>query len=96
MAAKYQKVFKQMIEENSTLFGEFKKLHDEFSDNKEELEEEFNQTGTKVLRVIRRYEDALCSKSENTGFGKFSENLSEKFWEEIRAVFPHIDAVKQR
>lgn len=96
MAAKYQKVFKQMVEENSTLFNEFKKIHDAFPEEKENLQDEFNQVGTKVFRVIRRYEDALCSKSENTGFGKFSENLSEKFWEEIRAVFPNIDQVQQR
>lgn len=96
MAAKYQKIFKKMLEENSTLFNEFKKVHDEYPDNKEELQELFDEKGTKVMRVIRRYEDALCSTSENTGFGKFSENLSEKFWELIREMFPHIDAVQQR
>jgi hypothetical protein len=89
-------MFKKMIEENSTLFDDFKTVHDELPDNKEELQEPFNEKGTKVMRVIRRYEDALCSKSENTGFGKFSENLSEKFWEEIRGMFPHIDEVQQR
>ena len=83
---KYKKHFLTMLEENQELFNDFKKLDDTAGD--------FHSAGNKVLRVIRRYEDELCSRSEGGGFSKFSENLSEKFWEEIRGYFPTIDTVR--
>ena len=43
-----------MLEENQFLFNEFKKL--------EPTDETFNEMGNKVLRIVRRYEDELCSK----------------------------------
>jgi sugar-specific transcriptional regulator TrmB len=92
--SKYKKHFHKMLEENQLLFNEFKSVHDRYTKEKETLEEPFHDLGNKILRVIRRYENELCAKSENSGFGKFSSNLSEKFWEEIRAYFPHIDLVK--
>jgi hypothetical protein len=33
-------------------------------------------------------------KKPDSSYGKFSENLSEKFWEAVRAKFPLIDTVK--
>jgi hypothetical protein len=90
---KYKKQFSDMIKENQWLFNDFKTIHDKLYAGEEDLREEFNEKGQKVLRVIRRYEDALCSKSENSGFAVFSENLSEKFWDEIRTLLPHIDEI---
>ncbi len=89
---KYKKQFKIMLEENEFIFKEFKLIHDEFVANRKEREE-FDEKGGKVLRIIRRYEDMLCAKSENSGFGRYSENLSEKFWEEVRSYFPRIDDI---
>jgi hypothetical protein len=83
---KYKKHFLTMLEENQELFNSFKTLTPE--------SEEFHTEGNKVLRVIRRYEDELCSKSEGGRYGKFSENLSEKFQEEVHGYFPHIAAVR--
>jgi len=90
---KYKKHFQTMISENEYLFGEFKTLHDQYAENPKQWKEEFDMKGQKILRIIRNYEDSLCSKSENSGFGKFSTNLSEKFWEEVRAYLPKIDDV---
>jgi hypothetical protein len=75
-----------MLEENQELFNHFTSL--------EKNSEAFNTEGNKVLRVIRRYEDELCSKSEGGRYGVFSQNLSEKFWEEVRGYFKDIDAVR--
>mgnify|MGYP007050220079 CR=1 FL=1 len=75
-----------MLEENQELFNEFNALSTS--------DEDFHDTGNKVLRVIRRYEDELCSKSEGGKYGKFSANLSEKFQGEVRGYFKHIDAVR--
>lgn len=75
-----------MIEENQYLFDEFKKLKVD--------DELFHDIGNKVLRIIRRYEDELCSKSEGGRYGKFSENLSEKFQAEVHAYLPTISQVR--
>lgn len=91
---KYKKAFNDMMKDYQEFFGDFKKIHDNFSSDPENWEEKFNEKGIKVLRIIRNYENSLCAKSENSGFGKFSENLSEKFWVEVRNVFPLIDKVK--
>ena len=91
--AKYEKQFQLMCEENKLLFDEFKKYHDMLDSNDKSAKDKFNELGRKVLRVVRRYENELCAKSENSGFGRYSVNLSEKFWEEVRSHFPRIDEV---
>lgn len=83
--AKYKKHFQTMVEENQYLFDDFKKLSPE--------DEKFNEVGNKVLRVVRRYEDELCSKSEGGRYGKFSEGLSEKFQAEVHTYLPSLHAV---
>lgn len=91
---KYEKYFNKMLDDYSGLFEEFEKVHEEIKNGNEEKRDEFNQIGTKALRLIRKTENEVCSKTENSGYGKFSENLSEKFWEAVRAKFPLIDSVK--
>lgn len=83
-----------MLKDYNEFFADFKKTCENYKSDPEEWGEKFNEQGTKVLRIVRRYENALCAKSENTGFGKFSENLSEKFWDEVRAYLPLIDQVR--
>lgn len=83
-----------MLEENQDLFNEFKALEERFSTDRDSVSEEFNTVGNKVLRVIRRYEDELCSKSEGGKYGKFSANLSEKFQQEVHGYFKHISSVR--
>lgn len=91
---KYKKAFKEMLEDNQKLFNEFKIIHDNFAKDPLNWQDKFNETGTKILRIIRRYENNLCSRSENTGFGKYSINLSEKFWEEVRLFLPLVGQAK--
>ncbi len=91
---KYKKAFNEMLKDYNEFFAEFKKTCEKFETNPDDWGEKFNEQGVKVLRIVRRYENALCSRSENTGYGKFSENLSEKFWEEVRGYFPLIDRVE--
>lgn len=82
-----------MLEYNEALFDSFKKVHDEYATDPSLAKEAFNTQGEKVLRVIRRYEDELCGKSEGGRYGKFSTNLSQKFWDEVRINFPKIDYI---
>lgn len=91
--AKYKQIIKEMFEYNHDLFTNFKKIHDEFAVDPEKMRDIFNQEGEKVLRVIRRYENILCGKSESGKYAKYSENLSDKFWGEVRTHFPKIDSV---
>lgn len=91
--SKHQKLFQEMVEYNEDLFRSFKELNSKYELNPESVKEEFNNTGEKVLRVVRRYEDILCSKSEGGKYGKFSSNLADKFWESVRGYFPKIDFV---
>lgn len=91
--SKYKKQIQTMVNENHELFIEFKVLHDKLAAGDESLRDEFNDKGQKLLRIIRRYENTLCARSENSGYAKFAGNLSDKFWDEIRVYLPFIDQV---
>lgn len=90
---KYKQVFQDMMEYNQELFSSFQKLHDNYAKTPMAFQTEFNEEGEKVLRIIRRYENILCGKSESGRYGKYSANLSEKFWQEVKMQFPKIDQI---
>lgn len=90
---KYKAFVQDMLSSHKELFDVFKKLHDDYAKEPEKWQKEFNDKGEEVLTVIRRYENMLCGHSENSGFGKYSSKLAEKFWAEVRAVFPKIDYI---
>ena len=85
-----------MIEYNKELFDEFKEIHDNYVLDPKSYQEDFNDRGEKVLRIIRRYENMLCGKSENSNFGKFSSNLSDKYWGLVRNYLPKIDEIRRQ
>lgn len=93
MAAKYQQYFQDMMEYHKELFDEFRTIHDQYAQEPHKYQKQFNEVGEKVLEIIRRYENMLCSQSEGGKYGKFSSNLSEKFWQPIRATFSKIDHI---
>lgn len=82
-----------MIRQNKQAFDEFKEIHDQFAAQPNKWQAEFNNKGEEIQMIIRRYENQLCQHTENGGFGKFSGGLAEKFWEEIRQMFPKIDEI---
>jgi predicted nuclease with TOPRIM domain len=90
---KYKEYFKRMLEENKQLFEDFRKLHDKYALNEDELQEEFNKKGEKVLTIVRFWENRLCKNSETGGYGSFTTKLAEKFQNELRKEFPKIDNV---
>jgi len=90
---KSQQVFQDMMDYNQELFDSFKKIHDEYEKDVKTYQQEFNEEGEKVLHVIRKYENILCSHSESGKYGKFSSKLADKFWEMIRKKFQKIDCV---
>lgn len=82
-----------MINEHKDLFENFQDIHDEYARDPVAWQKLFNEYGKEVLDVIREYERRLCATSERGQYGKFSGNLSQKFWDEIRKVMPKIDFV---
>lgn len=90
---KYQQFFQLMQENNKDLFDNFKQVHDAYIIAPEVNKARFNALGSEVLDVIRDWERRLCGKSESGQFGKFSSGLAQKFWDEIRKVYPKIDFV---
>jgi hypothetical protein len=89
----YQKFFQQMLDENKELFDNFKNVHDAYVLNPELNQARFNQIGSEVVDVIREYERKLCGNMNSGAYGAFSQNLSQKFWDEIRKVYKKIDFV---
>ncbi len=86
---KYKKYYDLLIVENQELFEEISTLFAKLEKNAS-LQEEFDDLRRKVIRVIAKYEDQLCSKTERTKFANFSTGLSEKFWELIRLDYPYL------
>lgn len=82
-----------MLEAHKELFREFKELHNNYVLNPEKWKEKFNRDGQDVLRLIKRWENNLCGKSEGGKYAKFSSILSQKFWDELRTIFPKIDEI---
>ncbi len=82
-----------MLQNHQDLFAKFKDIHDKFAVDPDTHKLEFNKIGAEVLDIVRRYEHKLCGSTERSSFSKFSANLSDKFWQGVRAVFPKIDFI---
>lgn len=82
-----------MLIQHQELFDSFKQIHDSYLLDPDTWRSEFNIKGEEILEVIRKYEGILTSRSDNSSYGKFSTNLSEKFWAEIKKTFPKIDFI---
>jgi hypothetical protein len=91
--SKYKKQVQEMLDANDDLFKKFKEIHDKYAEDPIKWQTTLNEEGKDVMMVIQRWENNLCSKSESGRYGKFSTNLSEKFWTEVRALFPKIGYV---
>ncbi len=77
-----------MLQQNQELFDDFREIHDKYTADPQANHEKFNEIGRDVQDVVRRYENMLCSGTENGGFGKFSTKLSDKFQALIIKSFP--------
>ncbi len=82
-----------MMTQHKAEFDAFKPIHDAFALNPEKNKTEFNKVGSDIVDIIRDFERRLCGHSEKGQYGKFSANLSQKFWDLVRKDFPKIDFV---
>lgn len=93
MAAKYLQLFQQMLKENETILSDFKLLHDKYVLDPNTYQDQYNLEGEKIMEVIRKYEDMLTSHTENSGFGKYAANLSDKFRGAVKLIYPKLDFI---
>lgn len=93
MAIKYKQTYRDMVTQHKTLFDKFREIHDKFQENPDENKDEFNNVGMEVMETIRRFEVQLTSHMTGSGYGKFSTNVTDKFWAEIKKNFPKIEFV---
>lgn len=91
--SKYKQMVDMMVEEQKEVFSNFKEIHDEYMLNPSEWQKLFNQYGGEVMDIMRDYERKLCRNMATGKYGQFSTSVSEKFWDEVRKLFPKIDFV---
>lgn len=90
---KYRQYFRDMCTENAAVFAEFKSLHALYAKDKPKYQEEYNKKGASIRKIIEEWDHKLCTYMENGKNAAYSARLSEKFWAEVRTVFPLIDFV---
>lgn len=93
MAAKYQQIFLQMLKENEEVLSDFKLLHDKYEADPKKYQDQYNREGEAVLELVQKYENMLTSHTENSGYGKFAANLSDKFRSAVKTLFPKFDFI---
>ena len=89
----YQKAFQTMVAQNKELFDQFQQIHDQYVLNPDANKARFNESGKEIVEVIREAERRLCAQMGKGMYSKFTQNLSEKFWAEVRKIYPKIDFV---
>jgi hypothetical protein len=92
-STRFREAYDQMIHDNQALFDRFQIIHDAFALNENENRDEFNEVGKEVMNIVRKYEDILCRRSEETGHGGYTTALAEKFQNEVRKNFPKVDSI---
>ncbi len=93
MAAKYLELFHRMLKENEAALSEFKELHDRYQADPIKFQDEYNEKGKDFLEIVNKYERMLTSHSENSGYGKYTTNLSDKFRGAVKVLYPKLDFI---
>jgi hypothetical protein len=90
---KFTQTYNQMTKEHADLFDKFKAVHDQYRLDRKTHQNEFNQLGKQIMEIIREFENRLCAGMERGMYGKFSDKVSEKFWDRIKKDYPLIELV---
>lgn len=85
----YKTLINKMLEEHKNLFEEFESTYNKYGAGSKE----FNTKGDQVMEQVRLYINILCGASEGSGFGNYSQNLSDKFMGALRERYPYIDEI---
>lgn len=90
---KYKKAFQDTLDANKELFDRYLELESNFQVNALKYRDDLKQIKLEVQKVLRRAENRLCARTENTKYGMYSTSLADKFWEEVRLYFPKINDI---
>lgn len=90
---KFKKYYQLMVSQNQKMFDTFLATHNNFVMDQETYATQFHTEGRDVLDMIRFWERKLCSGMEKGNNSQYSSKLAEKFWEEVRKQYSHIDQV---
>lgn len=82
-----------MISQNQKMFDDFLAVHNNFILNEKKFADQFHSQGRDVLDMIRFWERKLCAGMEKGVNSQYSSKLAEKFWNEIKKTYSHIDLV---
>ncbi len=88
---KYKRMFEDMLQTNRQLFSDYNELLKKYDLDKSKYAQELLDMQRKVLRAIKHTENGLCARTENTGRANYSTALADKFWDEVRVVFPRVE-----
>lgn len=91
--ALYQQAFQDTLSAYPDEFNDFSNIHAKYSQDQDRYKADFDRIGKPILDIISRTENKLCSKMEQSGRGKYSAHLAEKFRQEVKSMFPLIDMV---
>lgn len=93
MAVKYKAYYREMVDAHSQEFADFKLAHDAFVQDRKKGRKQFDALGLPLVECIREWEQRLCSGMERGKYAKYSADLAEKFWAEVKKDYPMIDLV---
>jgi hypothetical protein len=88
---KYKKMFEEMLQSNKQLFADYNELLAKYDSDNTRYAQELSEMQRKLLRIIKNTENGLCARTENTGRGNYSTALADKFWNEVRTLFPRVE-----
>ena len=77
----------------SGFFQQFFLINNNYADPKKrrEIEDQFQEVGSKVQKLLLEGEDELCRNMEKSNHRVFSSKVADKYWDEVRKYFKYID-----
>jgi hypothetical protein len=90
---KFKQCYQQMSDENDALFNQFQVIHDGYKSDRKQWSKQFHEVGKQVVEIMRDWERKLCSGMERGNNAVYSSKLADKFWEEIKKRYSHIELV---
>lgn len=90
---KFKQAYLEMFTAHQVLFEEFKEVHDKYAKDQVAWQKKFDELGKPIQKLVLEAENRLCGKMENSGRGKFADNVADKFRAEVKQYLPYIDMV---
>jgi hypothetical protein len=90
---KYKQYYRDMIDQHQAEFDAFQPIHDGYKQDRKKWSKQFHTEGQNIIEIIREWEQRLCSGMERGQNAVYSSKVAEKFWEEIKKRFSHIELV---